>query len=132
MPLVAGLLLAAGAGHAEYRNMHIGVPWDEVDWEELCKGVKPLKYTSSTGQVCPKVHPADSIWKKWHDPTGRGKPEPPWKCESMARRYDANVRTVGKCKHSFGNALEARALSPQDFDEPLEVWRARYFGPWLP
>ena len=57
------LLLAATTAGAGQR-MHYGVPWDAVDWEKLCKNVKPLKYTSSTGQVCPKVHPADSAWRK--------------------------------------------------------------------
>ncbi len=46
------LALAATTASAGQR-MHHGVPWDAVDWEKLCKNVKPLKYTSSNGRVCP-------------------------------------------------------------------------------
>ena len=117
----------AGAG----QRMHHGVPWDAVDWEKLCKNVKPLKYTSSTGQVCPKVHPADSVWRKWHDSTGRNKPELKWNCEAMANKYERLLKNVGGCKSGFGFALKQRARYPEEFDEPFKVWRARYFGPWI-
>ena len=112
----------AGAG----QRMHYGVPWDAVDWEKLCKNVKPLKYTSSNGQVCPKVHPADSVWRK-----RKNKPEPKWNCKALAKRYERSVKKVGGCKTSFGATLEIRANNPEDFDEPFKVWRARYFGPWI-
>ena len=110
----------AGAG----QRMHHGVPWDAVDWEKLCKNVKPLEYTSSTGQVCPKVHPADSAWRK-------RTPAPKWNCEALARSYERATKKVGGCKTVFGAALTFRASKPEDFDEPLKVWRARYFGPWI-
>ena len=112
----------AGAG----QRMVEGVPWDAVDWEKLCKNVKPLKYTSSNGQVCPKVHPADSVWRK-----RKNKPEPKWNCKALAKNYERSVKKVGGCKTSFGAALEIRAIKPEDFDEPFKVWRARYFGPWI-
>jgi len=110
----------AGAG----QRMVEGVPWDAVDWEKLCKNVKALKYTSSTGKVCPKVHPADSAWRK------RAR-EPKWRCEALAERYERRIKKVGGCKTAFGSALTFRASKPEDFDEPFKVWRARYFGPWI-
>ncbi|MGB5830896.1 MAG: hypothetical protein WBG92_02760 [Thiohalocapsa sp.] len=128
--LAISLLLAATTAGAGQRMVE-GVPWDAVDWETLCKNVKPLKYTSSTGQVCPKVHPADSVWRKWHDSTGRGKPERKHNCEALAERYERRIKKVGGCKTAFASALRFRASKPEDFDEPLKVWRARYFGPWI-
>ncbi len=128
--LLASLLLAASTAGASQR-MHYGVPWDAVDWEKLCKSIKPLTYTSSTGQVCRKVHPADPVWRKWHDMTGRGKPELKWNCEAKAKKYERLRKNVGGCKTGFGAALEARATDPEDYDEPFKAWRARYFGPWI-
>ena len=119
------LALAATTASAGGR-MHHGVPWDAVDWEKLCKNVKPLKYTSSNGQVCPKVHPADSAWRKPKNKTGRNR-----NCEALAERYERATKKVGGCKTVFGAALTFRASKPEDFDEPFKVWRARYFGPWI-
>ena len=124
------LLLAATTAGAGQRMVE-GVPWDAVDWEKLCKNVKPLKYTSSTGQVCPQVHPADPVWSKWHDMTGRNKPEPKWRCEAKANRYERLRKNVGGCKSVFAAALRGRARDADAFEEPFKVWRARYFGPWI-
>lgn len=128
--LLAVLLLVSTTASAAGRQVQ-GVPWDVVDWETLCKNVKPLAYHNSNGQVCPKVHPAARIWRKWHDVTGREKPEPKWKCETYKKEYERATKKTGACKHMFGIALKVRAMYPEDFDEPLKVWRSRYFGPWL-
>jgi hypothetical protein len=108
-----------------------GVPWDAVDWEELCKNIQPLVYTSSTAQVCRKVHPADTVWKKWEYGLFPDKPEPKWRCDALAKSYESKVRNIGGCKSAFGAALTARAREPDAFAEPFKVWRARYFGPWI-
>ncbi len=129
--LLVTLLLAAGAANANQRQV-AGVPWDAVDWEKLCKNVKPLVYTSSNGQVCPKVHPTATQWSKWHDITGSGRPEPKWHCSILARQYEHRVKSVGKCKSGFGFALRDRVSDPEAYEEPLTIWRARYFGPWIP
>ena len=128
--IAASLLVAASTAEAGQRMVE-GVPWNAVDWEDLCTNVKPLRYTSSTGQVCPKVHPADTVWKRWHDITGRGKPEPKWHCNLKSDKYERLKTNIGGCKSVFGIALEARATDPDDYDEPFKVWRARYFGPWI-
>ena len=128
--LVIVLMLTASVAGAGQR-MHYGVPWDAVDWETLCKNVKPVKYTSSIGQVCNKVHPADPVWRKWHDVIVSGKPEPKWRCEAKAKKYERLRKNIGGCKSVFGAALSSRARHPEDYEVPFKVWRARYFGTWI-
>jgi len=128
--LLSLLVVMASAADARQRMVE-GVPWDAVDWETLCKSVKPLKYTSSTGQVCPKVHPADMVWRKWHDMTGRGKPEPKWNCTAKASTYEHVRKNIGGCKSLFAASLRGRARTPEAYDVSFKAWRARYFGPWI-
>jgi len=128
--IAISLALSAGTAGAGQRMVE-GVPWDAVDWETLCKNVKPLVYTSSTGQVCRKVHPADSVWKKWEYGPFPDKPEPKINCKAVAESYVRKLRNVAVCKLGFGAALSSRARDPQAYDEPFKVWRARYFSPWV-
>lgn len=129
--LLLAVLVLASASAGAAGNQVQGVPWDAVNWEKLCKNIKPLAYRSSSGQVCPKVHPADPVWRKWHDITGRNKPEPKWRCDSRARKHERATKKITTCKHVFATALNERARHPEDFSESFKVWRARYFGPWL-
>jgi hypothetical protein len=128
--LVIVLMLIASTADARQRMVE-GVPWDAVDWERLCKSVKPLKYTSSRGQVCPKVHPADPVWKKWKYGMYPDKPEPKWRCEALAKAYERNRTNIGGCKSVFAASLRGRARTPEAYDVSFKVWRARYFGPWI-
>jgi len=128
--LLSLLVVMASAADARQRMVE-GVPWDAVEWETLCKNVKPLQYKSSTGQVCPKVHPADMVWRKWHDMTGRGKPEPKWNCDAKAQKYERLKKNIGGCKSVFAASLRGRARDKDAYNEPFKVWRARYFGPWI-
>jgi hypothetical protein len=129
--LLLAVLVLASASAGAFENRIQGVPWDAVNWEKLCKNIKPLAYRSSSGQVCPKVHPADPVWRKWHDITGRNKPEPKWRCDAIAKKYERAAKKVSRCRALFATALDERAAHPEDFDESVKVWRARYFGPWL-
>jgi hypothetical protein len=128
--LVIVLILIATAADARQRMVE-GVPWNAVDWETLCKSVKPLAYTSSNGQVCPKVHPADPVWKKWEYGLYPDDPEPKWRCDALAKAYERWRTKIAGCKSAFAAALEDRAADPEAYDQPFKVWRARYFGPWI-
>lgn len=121
--LAIALLLTVSVVSAGQRMVE-GVPWDAVDWETLCKNVKPLTYKNPNGQVCPKVHPADSAWRK-------RKPERKWRCEALAKSYEQKTKTVGACRSAFAASLRGRARDAHAYDEPFKVWRARYFGPWI-
>jgi hypothetical protein len=127
--LAIGLLLTTSAVFAE--NTVEGVLWDKVPWESFCKDVKPLPYTSSRGQVCPKVHPADMVWQNWKYGPFSDEPEPKWNCEAKARAYERKRTNIPACKSIFGASLSARAREPEAFAVSFTAWRKEYFGKWL-
>ena len=131
VPIVAGsiaLLLMPMLTAA--RDYH-GVNWNAVDWKQLCAAVKPLEYRTEQGHVCTRVHPTASQWEKWHDMTGRNKPEPDWDCSQLAQHFDTYATNPGVCEAAFRKSLSRRARYQERYTEPLEAWRRRYFGPWL-
>ena len=129
--LMAGFMaLVLGPTLTGARELH-GVRWDAVDWDGLCASMQPLEYSTEQGHLCHKVHPTASQWEKWHDMTGRNKPEPDWDCDQLAQHFDNYARGPGICAAAFRSSLMRRALYPARYNEPLEDWRASYFGPWL-
>jgi hypothetical protein len=58
-------------------------------------------------------------------------PEPKWQCDLLANAYERARKNIPGCRSMFGASLRTRARKPEAYDEPFEVWRDRYFGPWL-
>jgi hypothetical protein len=119
-----------------------GVDFGAVPWHSFCPSVEPVPLKTGAGE-CPVSHPAAARHARYIDYTGRGV-EPPPQCGPEKSTYErATTPSVGRsvkdpdprawafCGSLWRRALNLRAQEPERFDEPLAVWRSRYFGPWV-
>jgi hypothetical protein len=119
-----------------------GVDFGAVPWHSFCPGVEPVPLKTGAG-ACAVSHPAAARHARYIDYTGRGV-EPPPQCGPEKSTFErATSPTPGRspndpdpkswafCQGLWAKALNLRARQPERFDEPLNVWRERYFGPWV-
>ena len=141
MSLAPGLMLGLAPAKVSAEVVQ-GVDFGAVTWQTFCPSVQPVPLKTGAGD-CPMSHPAAARHARYIDYTGRGV-EPPPQCGPERSTYErATTPTPGRspndpdpkswafCKGIWAKALNLRARQPERFDEPLHVWRARYFGPWV-
>jgi hypothetical protein len=140
--LIAAAALALAPAWAAAEIVQ-GVDFGAVPWQEFCPSVEPVPLKTGAGD-CPVSHPASLRHAHWKDPAGMGLPEPAPRCKPEASTYeratspslgrsvhDPDPKAWGFCSSLWRRSLNLRAKEPERFDEPLRVWRARYFGPWV-
>jgi len=142
MSLAPGLMLGLAPAKVSAEVVQ-GVDFGAVPWQTFCPSVEPVPLKTGAGD-CPMSHPASLRHARWKDPAGMGLPEPAPRCKPEVGTYErATKPSVGRsmddpdprawafCGSLWRRALNLRAQEPERFDEPLDVWRARYFGPWV-
>lgn len=134
--LLVAALAASLPTAVSARTVH-GVDFDAVPWKTFCPSVESVELRTRTGS-CAVSHPASTKHAQWED-LGTGEKEPRPKCSRLEKEYQKLISPKvinGKpswvsCSNAFSRALNMRALQPWRYEEPLDQWRARYFGHWM-